>query len=413
MQTHLSDEIKSSPLGREADAILRSCVHCGFCNATCPTYQQLGDELDGPRGRIYLIKSLLEDNPVSERTGQHLDRCLNCRACETTCPSGVHYSRLLDIGQQVLEQKLERPLLQRVKRRLLLTIIPYPRRLRLLVRMGQLFSPLLTATLKSSIPSIERNAAQPRALQATSRKMLLLSGCAQSAIKPNTNSAAVAVFAKLGIELVTAAEEGCCGAASYHLGDREPGLNFMRRNIDAWWPYIESGCEALLIAASGCGSAVKEYGLLLKDDPSYAAKAARVSSLARDPSEAMLLEDLSSLHASNGSQKPKVAFQSPCSLQHGQKITGSVETLLRRAGYVLTEVPDGHLCCGSAGTYSLLQPALSQQLLMNKLSALGSGAPDLIATANVGCHMHLEGDSAIPVRHWLELLADQANSLEE
>ncbi len=400
MQTRISAKYRDTAQGQEADSILRSCVHCGFCTATCPTYQLLGDELDGPRGRIYLIKQLLEGQPVSASTQLHLDRCLTCRACETTCPSGVRYGRLADIGRELVEQEVPRRPLQRLTRYLLRKVIAYPRRVAPLLFAAQAFRPLLPASLRGKVPARQRRTPWPRQPQA--RRMLALAGCVQSVATPQTNAAAARVLNRLGIQLITAPGAGCCGAVSHHLSAHEEGLDFMRRNIDAWWPFIEQGIEAILVTASGCGTVVKDYGHLLAHDPAYADKARRVSALARDIAEVLRDADLSGVALERQAQK--VAFHSPCTLQHGQRLNGVVEAILSRAGFTLTAVPDAHLCCGSAGTYSILQPELSRQLLANKLAALQQDAPDVIATANIGCQMHLASQADRPVRHWIELL---------
>ncbi len=400
MQTKLTDAIKDTAYGQEADSILRTCVHCGFCNATCPTYQLLGDELDGPRGRIYLIKEMLEGNAVTRKTQVHLDRCLTCRACETTCPSGVKYGRLVDIGRVVAEQRVQRPWRERVMRKALRMLIPHPQRFTPLLRLGQLIRPLLPATLRHSLPPRQLSSAWPVPRHA--RRMLVLEGCVQPAIAPNINGAAARVLDRLGISLLRADKAGCCGAVSYHLNAHDEGMDFMRRNIDAWWPHIQSGIEAIVITASGCGTLVKDYGHILQHDPAYAEKAARVSALSRDLSEILAAEDLSAL--ASAKQKQKIAFHSPCSLQHAQQLPGVVEKILTAAGFELTTVPDAHICCGSAGTYAILQKDLSQQLLRNKLSALQSGAPAMIATANIGCLTHLQSQSSVPVRHWIEFM---------
>ena len=400
MQTSLSYAVKDTPEGREADAILRSCVHCGFCTATCPTYQLLGDELDSPRGRIYLIKQVLEGGPVTEKTQLHLDRCLTCRSCETTCPSGVRYGRLVDIGRAVVEEKVPRSLGERMQRGVLRALIPYPHRFAALLTIGRALRPFLPAALRKKIPAAQ--AAMPWPAARHARKMLVLDGCVQPAAVPATNAAAARVLDRLGISLVRATAAGCCGALSHHLSAHDEALNFMRRNVDAWWPHIEAGAEAIVMTASGCGAVVKDYGALLHDDPAYAAKAAHISALTKDLSEILAGEKVAALGV-NGRGR-KVAFHAPCTLQHGQKINGVVEDLLRRCGYQLTAVADAHLCCGSAGTYSILQPELSQQLLANKLTALQAGAPDIIVTANIGCQMHLQSGAAVQVRHWVELL---------
>ena len=400
MQTNISEQFLSNLHIKEAETILRSCVHCGFCTATCPTYQLLGDELDGPRGRIYLIKQVLEGNAISSKTQTHLDRCLTCRSCETTCPSGVRYGRLVEIGREIVDQQVARSLLQRIPRALLRKIVPYPRRFASIYKLGLLFRPLLPATLKRKLPLPQFS--EPAETATQKRKMLVLKGCVQSVVTPQTNRAAARILQKLHIELITAPDAGCCGAVSHHLSAAEEGLNFMRRNIDAWLPYIEQGAEAIITTASGCGTVVKDYAELLKHDPQYADSAKKVSALARDISEVLRDENLASLAI-----KPaniKVAFHSPCTLQHGQKLNGVVENILHKAGFTLTAVQDAHLCCGSAGTYSILQPKLSQQLLDNKLTCLINEQPDIIATANIGCQMHMATKSLVPVKHWLEVI---------
>lgn len=398
MQTSLSDAFKNTPAGAEADAILRSCVHCGFCTATCPTYQIKGDELDGPRGRIYLIKQVLEGQPATAKTQTHLDRCLTCRSCESTCPSGVQYGHLVDIGRAVVEQQVGRSFKQRLLRRALRSLIPHRARFATLLRLGRLAAPFLPARLLVKMPQPQVAGSRPTTRHA--RTMLALQGCVQPSATPLTNAATARVLDKLGITLLEISESGCCGALSQHMSAEEEAKAFARRNIDAWWPAIEAGAEAIVITASGCGVMVKDYGHLLRHDPVYAAKAARVSALSRDLVEILLGEDLSRLKPAKAGP---IAVHAPCTLQHGQKLPNAVETLLQRAGFTLTPVPDAHLCCGSAGTYSLLQPELSQQLLTNKLEALGSGQPEQIVTANVGCQMHLASQSTVPVRHWIEL----------
>ena len=406
MQTRIDPRFQDDPTVHEADEILRSCVHCGFCTATCPTYQLFGDELDGPRGRIYLIKEFLAGAPVTHSTLTHLDRCLTCRACETTCPSGVRYARLAEIGREHIEAEISRPLGERLKRRALRAIIPHPRRFAALLRVGQACKPLLPKALARKVPERRWGSAWPvPQTSGRGRSMIALTGCVQGVVTPATHQALEAILARLDIRLQTAPAAGCCGALSLHLNAREEARDFMRRNIDAWWPLIAAGAEAIVVSASGCGSMVKEYGEALRDDPGYADKAARVAALARDPSEVLLAEDLDTLPLD--APKPlRIAFHAPCSLQHGQRLPGTVERLLQRAGYRLTAVPDGHLCCGSAGSYSLLQPIIAATLRDQKLAALNSGTPNVIATANIGCQMHLQSASPIPVRHWLELVAD-------
>ncbi|QTD35638.1 glycolate oxidase subunit GlcF [Pseudomonas fluorescens] len=400
MQTTLSPQARQLPRAEEAESILRTCVHCGFCNATCPTYQLLGDELDGPRGRIYLIKQVLEGNEVTAKTQQHLDRCLSCRSCETTCPSGVDYHNLLDIGRAVVDAAVPRPLGQRLLREGLRNIVPNPRLFKGLVNGGQMFRALLPDALQDRLP---RDAVMPapRPVIRHARQVLMLEGCVQPGLSPNTNAAAARVLDRLGISVIPAREAGCCGAVDYHLDAQATGLDRARHNIDAWWPAIERGAEAIMQTASGCGAFIKDYGHLLGADPVYAEKARRVSTLARDLVEVLRDEPLDSLgiHADQ-----RLAFHCPCTLQHAQKLGGAVESVLTRLGFNLTAVPDAHLCCGSAGTYSLTQPTLARQLREQKLKALESGHPDVIATANIGCQVHLDGAGRTPVRHWIELV---------
>jgi len=405
MQTNLADFIKDTPQGWEADSILRKCVHCGFCSATCPTYQLLGDELDGPRGRIYLIKQVLEGAQATAKTQLHLDRCLTCRACETTCPSGVAYGRLLDIGRRIVDDQVHRGAFDSMARATLRAVVPHPSRFAPLLKLGQFARPLLPGALKRKVPPPARS--KPWPASSHTRRMLVLEGCAQPGLSPNTNAAAARVLDKLGITLVRAPQAGCCGAVSYHLNAQDEGLDYMRRNIDAWWPHIEQGAEAIVITASGCGAMVAEYGHLLARDPEYADKAVRVSALMKDVSEVIAVEKdkvSALLHSSPITHHPSLAFHPPCTLQHGLKMKGKVEALLAELGFDLAPVPDSHLCCGSAGTYSILQPALSQQLLKNKIAALTSGAPSAIVTANIGCQSHLQTATALPVTHWIEAL---------
>jgi glycolate oxidase iron-sulfur subunit len=400
MQTALPEQIRNTSWGREADRILRACVHCGFCTATCPTYQLLGDELDGPRGRIYQIKQVLEGQPAGEHVRLHLDRCLTCRACETTCPSGVEYGRLLDIGRREVERQAPRPVLQRWQRRLLLGVLPHPRRFGPLLRLGRWMRPLLPAGLRGKVP-----AAQPAGRWPTARhprRMLVLDGCVQPSAAPQIDAAAARVLDRLGISLAPAPGAGCCGAVAHHLNAEEQALATARRNIDAWLPALEQGAEALVVTASGCAVHLKEYAHLLRDDPAYADKAARVTAAIRDLVEVVEQEDLAALGRDDSNQP--LAFHAPCTLQHGERLPGRVEALLQRLGFQLTVVPDAHLCCGSAGTYSILQPELSGQLRERKLAALHSGQPHRIATANIGCLLHLGEGAAAPVVHWVQLL---------
>jgi len=400
MQTHLSETAKRLPRGEEAESILRSCVHCGFCTATCPTYQLLGDELDGPRGRIYLIKQVLEGAPVTASTQRHLDRCLSCRNCETTCPSGVKYHDLLDIGRPVVEQQVPRPLGERLLRQGLRAVVPRPALFKALVQAGQALRPVLPGALKAKLPA-RVIAAGERPPPRHARRVLLLEGCVQPALSPNTNAATARLLDRLGISVEPATRAGCCGAVDYHLNAQEQGLARARSNIDAWWPAIEAGAEAIVQTASGCGAFVRDYGHLLENDPHYAAKAAKVSALARDLVQVLQAEPVEQLGLC---AEQRLAFHCPCTLQHALKLGGAVEQLLTRLGFTLTPVPDGHLCCGSAGTYSLTQPALSRRLRDNRLTALESGNPQVIATANIGCQAHLDSAGRTPVRHWVEIV---------
>ena len=408
MQTQLADWIKDTPRGREADAVLRKCVHCGFCLATCPTYTLLGDELDSPRGRIYLMKQMLEGAPVTERTQLHLDRCLTCRACETTCPSGVEYGKLVDIGRAIVEERVARPAGERLKRWFLSRTLPSRALFGTALALGRLFKPLLPSRLARSIPASRPAGAWPAARHP--RRMLVLGGCVQPAMAPSINAAAARVLDRLGISLVEAPAARCCGAVVHHLNYQHDALAFVKRNIDAWWPEVEKGVEAIVITASGCGTMVRDYGHLLAGDAAYAARAARISELSRDISEVVAAERGAIRLAASGRPQAKVAFHSPCSLQHGLEIRGVAESILDDAGFALTPVADGHLCCGSAGTYSILQPALSQRLLADKVRNLEAGAPQVIATANIGCLAHIQSGTGVTVRHWIELLDERMAS---
>ena len=389
MQTELADFIRDTPEGREADAILRKCVHCGFCTATCPTYQVLGDDLDSPRGRIYLMKRVLEGGPVSGKTRLHLDRCLTCRACETTCPSGVRYGRLVDIGRAVVEARTRRSPWDRLRRGALAFALP---------RSGLFKAGLRLAQAVGLQPRTRPAGAWPAARHA--RRMLVLRGCVQPALAPSINAAAARVLDRVGVSLLEVPGAGCCGGLRFHLNEQEAGRDDMRALIDAWWPLVAGReIEAIVMTASGCGVTVKDYAHLLALDASYRGRAERVSELTRDLCELIRPEDLPA-----GTGRGRVAFHSPCTLQHGQQLRGKVEALLARVGYELVPVRDAHLCCGSAGTYSLLQPQIARELRSRKVAALEEGAPQAIASANIGCLVHLQGGAATPVRHWIELV---------
>jgi len=400
MQTTLSEQSRQLPRAAEAEKILRTCVHCGFCNATCPTYQLLGDELDGPRGRIYLIKQVLEGTPATEQTQLHLDRCLSCRNCETTCPSGVDYHNLLDIGRAVVDQAVPRPAAQRLLREGLRALAPNPGVFKGLLRVGTTFRPLLPRILESKLPQ-RAPVSGSRPAPCHVRRVLLLEGCVQPGLSPNTNDATARVLDRLGISVTPVTEAGCCGALDYHLDAQAKGLERARQNIDAWWPHLQNGAEAIVQTASGCGAFIKDYGHLLAQDPRYADKARQISERTLDLVQLLAQEPLEQVCAA---RQRRIAVHCPCTLQHALKLGGAVETLLSRLGFNLTPVPDGHLCCGSAGTYSLTQPTLARQLRDNRLNALESGRPELIVTSNVGCQNHLAGAGRTQVLHWIELV---------
>jgi glycolate oxidase iron-sulfur subunit len=408
VETHLAEWIRDTPRGREAESILRKCVHCGFCTATCPTYQLLGDELDGPRGRIYLIKQMLEGEPAGRATQVHLDRCLTCRACETTCPSGVQYGRLADVGRAVAEERVARPWRELVVRRAMALVLPHRSVFALLLGLGRLAKRMGLAprALADSIAAAPPAGRWPAPRHA--RRMLVLAGCVQPALAPDTNAAAARVLDRLGISLTEVPGAGCCGALRYHLNFQEQGLDDARCLIDAWWPHIEAGVEAVVMTASGCGATVKEYGHLLRNDARYAERAARVSAMTRDLAEVLAREMPALERLVPKGKSKRIAFHAPCTLQHGLNLPGVAEDVLRAVGFDLCPVPDAHLCCGSAGTYSLLQPGLSRQLRDNKVAALESGgpegAPEEILTANIGCQSHLAGAARRPVRHWVTAL---------
>jgi glycolate oxidase iron-sulfur subunit len=402
MQTSLSPEFKGTREGEEAEAILRKCVHCGFCTATCPTYQLLGDELDGPRGRIYLIKQMLEGEQPTRKTQLHLDRCLTCRSCETTCPSGVQYGALADIGRGIMERKVDRGAGSRALRWVLKEGLTSPL-FGPAMKLGQAVRPLLPGVLKAKVPARQEAGGWPTREHA--RKVLMLAGCVQPSMMPNVNTATARVLDAAGIQTLVAGAARCCGAVKFHLNDQEGGLDHMRASIDAWWPFVESGkVEAIVMNASGCGVTVREYGHHLAHDPAYAEKARRVSELTRDLSE--LLPDI--VAAVRGKVRPSagmLAFHPPCSLQHGQQLRGGVEQHLRELGFAVSVAPaEAHLCCGSAGTYSVLHPVIAKELRDRKLGHLAELAPEAIISANVGCIAHLQSGTATPVKHWVEVL---------
>ncbi|MFZ6843858.1 glycolate oxidase subunit GlcF [Undibacterium sp. RuTC16W] len=411
MQTNLADFIKDTREGLEAEEILRKCVHCGFCTATCPTYQLLGDELDGPRGRIYLIKQVLEGKQATAKTQQHLDRCLTCRNCESTCPSGVQYGRLLDIGRKVVEDQVPRPLAQRLMRSALKQVLPRASIFNPAMKLGQVMRPMLPKVLQNKVPAAQPAGLWPQTQHA--RKMLLLDGCVQPAMSPNINAATARVLDALGVQLIVAPKAGCCGAIRFHLNDQDGGLDDMRRNIDAWWPYVEAGAEAIVMTASGCGVTVKDYGHLLAHDNAYAEKALRISAMTRDLSETLPDFETELVKKLAGKIATRIVWHPPCTLQHGQQIRGKVEGLLRQIGVDVRLCTDSHLCCGSAGTYSVLQPELSYQLRDNKLQNLAATGAEMILSANIGCLSHLQSGTDTPVRHWVELIDVSLSNSEQ
>ena len=404
MQTNLAPEYRDTREGREADAILRACVHCGFCNATCPTYQLLGDELDGPRGRIYLIKEVLEGAAVTAKTQLHLDRCLTCRSCETTCPSGVQYGRLIDIGRNLVDAKVVRTRGAAAERWTLRRALLSKSLFGTALSMGRMVKGLLPRELADRIPGGGRAGAWPAPRHP--RKVIIMEGCVQPALKPGIDAAAARVLDRIGISpLRIDGGGGCCGALSHHLLAQDEARAIVRRNIDAWWPHVHHGLEAIVVTASGCGVMVKDYGHFLAHDAAYAGKAKKIAELARDPIEIITAEwrKIAPLIAMDQGPE-RIAFHPPCTLQHGMRIRGQVEEILLAIGHSLLPVADTHLCCGSAGTYSVLQPVLANQLKANKLRALEAMRPEVIVTANIGCMTHLESGTRTPVRHWIELL---------
>ena len=405
MHTELSPEHAGTADGEAARALLQKCVHCGFCTATCPTYQLLGDELDGPRGRIYQIKNLLEGEAPTRELQTHLDRCLTCSNCESTCPSGVQYGELAEIGRRLVDARVERPATERLVRWALKEGLTSPLFAPAL-QLGQVVRPLLPEALQAKVPERREADARGWPQQRHARRMLMLAGCVQPAMSPEINPATARVLDAAGIEVVLPSGAGCCGAIRVHLNDRDGGLADMRRNIDAWWPLIERGeVEAIVMNASGCGATVKEYGHHLAGDAAYAAKAARVSAMTRDLSE--LLPELVPVlkpKLAAAAQAGRLALHPPCTLQHAQKLKGGLEAGLRALGFTVVLPADSHLCCGSAGTYSVLQPALSKQLRERKQASLAALEPDTVVSANIGCITHLQAGCRTPVRHWVEVL---------
>jgi len=401
MQTNLAPFIRDTEAGQEADAILRKCTHCGFCLANCPTYRLLGDELDSPRGRIYQVKQVLEGAEPTAATQLHLDRCLTCRACETTCPSGVEYGRLADLGRQIIEQRVPRSRRERVIRRALRTVLPHRRLFGPLLALGRIVRPFLPAMLRHHVP-VARRAAWPTATAAPARRVILFEGCVQPGLVPAINAHTARVLHELGIEAVRTPAAGCCGAIDQHLGDPDKARERIRHNLDAWAPALDDGADAIVVNATGCGAQVAEYAHALAADATHSERAGEATRLATDPVE--LLEPYADRLRPADGVPTRIAFHAPCTLQHGLGLGGRVEKLLRRIGFELTPVADAHICCGSAGTYSVLQPELAAQLRGDKVRNLERGSPEMIATANIGCLTHIQTGTGTPVRHWLELI---------
>jgi glycolate oxidase iron-sulfur subunit len=418
MQTAFAPEQLADPHIRESEKILRTCVHCGFCTATCPTYLLLGDELDSPRGRIYLMKDMFEnDRPATAEVTKHIDRCLSCLSCMTTCPSGVHYMHLVDHARAHIEKTFRRPLPDRLLRELLAKILPYPARFRLALGLSRLAAPF--RGLVQRLPAGDRLAAMlalaPKARPEGTApapghypaegecraRVALLQGCAQSVLEPSINAATIRLLNRLGVEVVLAKGEGCCGALVQHMGREEEALSFARKNVDAWSALADEGLDAVVITASGCGTTIKDYGFMLREDPAYAEKARRVSALAKDITEFLAGLDPAPAAAP---QNLVVAYHSACSMQHGQQIREEPKLLLRAAGFTVKDVPEGHICCGSAGTYNILQPELAGRLRDRKAANIARTEPDLVATGNIGCITQLRGAVGVPVVHTVELL---------
>jgi glycolate oxidase iron-sulfur subunit len=408
MQTNLADFIKDTPQGKEADAILRACVHCGFCTATCPTYQILGDELDGPRGRIYMIKQVLEGVEPTKKTQQHLDRCLTCRNCESTCPSGVQYGRLVDIGRSVVEEKVGRTFAERVTRGVLRKGLLSKNLFAAGMAVGRAVKPVLPKALKSKVQPLRAKGEWPNAQH--SRTMIVLDNCVQNAMAPAIDFAAARVLDKAGVSLKWVSAGGCCGALSHHMNAHDEAAQKVRANIDAWWPLIEGGAEAIVGTASGCSVMLKDYDHFMQHDAAYAEKAKKIAALSKDVSEVIVTEwpkIKSMLKPSN----EKIAYHPPCTMQHGMKLKGGVETMLKDMGYALAPVADSHLCCGSAGTYSVLQSTISNELKARKVASLTADSPTQIATSNIGCMTHIQSGTTLPVKHWIELLDERLGTM--
>ncbi len=405
MQTNLAPEYQHTADGQEAEAILRKCVHCGFCTATCPTYQLLGDELDGPRGRIYLIKQVLEGVAPTRDTQLHLDRCLTCRNCETTCPSGVQYGHLVDIGRKLVDEKVPRPAAEQTVRWVLKEGLSSPL-FAPAMKLGQSVRALLPSSLKAKVPESRSAGAWPT--RTHERKVLMLAGCVQPSMSPNINSATARVLDACGIQTVVEPLAGCCGGVKFHLNDQDAAHVQMKNNIDAWWPHVAQGVEAIVMNASGCGVTVKDYGHIFRNDPIYAEKAARISELTKDLSELLphLMPTLQQrIRPEQAQAQGQLAFHPPCTLQHGQQLKGGVETHMGTLGFkVCVASNEAHLCCGSAGTYSVLQPVIATQLRDRKLGHLNQIQPSAILSANIGCITHLQSGTEVPVRHWVEVV---------
>jgi glycolate oxidase iron-sulfur subunit len=404
MQTNLADFIKDTPQGKEADAILRSCVHCGFCTATCPTYQILGDELDGPRGRIYLIKQVLEGTEPTKKTQQHLDRCLTCRSCESTCPSGVQYGRLVDIGRSVVDEKVGRTFTEKATRTVLRKGLLNKPLFHNAMKLGRAMRPLMPKALQAKVQPMRDAGTWPSAQH--KRSVLLLDSCVQNSMAPSIDFSAARVLDRAGVTLTHVPAGGCCGALSHHMNAHDEAVGIVKRNIDAWWPHIEAGAEAIVGTASGCSVMLKDYGHFMQHDAAYADKAEKIAALSKDVSEVIAAE-WPTLKEKLKPANEKIAYHPPCTMQHGMKLKGGVETMLRDMGFELAPVADSHLCCGSAGTYSVLQPEISNELKNRKVKSLTADGPSQIATSNIGCMTHIQSGTTLPVKHWIELLDER------